>query len=239
MGTFYGKAVDQLPYETREGGYQGWHTDTEDLLFETIGFQLPRDDNDQLREDLLGEFEDDAWCEYDWLVLGPGDSLRSSWGRFCSVVKHSRRFFFHNVDSGTERDPDTRSPLEFLSEVCGLVQRQQLIRIERKGYKLFRARPRKARERHTTAATLGPPPPEYALQSNRMNSPGIPMFYGAENTALAIAETRETLVSVGTFETKRPIRLLDLADLPPVPGFFSESDRMDRLTMGFLHQFAR
>ncbi|MCO6416065.1 RES domain-containing protein [Siccirubricoccus sp. KC 17139] len=239
MGKFYGKAVDQLPYESREGGYQGWHTDTYDLLFETIGLDLPRDGDNRLREDLVGELEDDVWCEYDWLVLEPDDSLRSSWGRFCSVVKHSRRFFFHNIDSGKDRDPDTRSPLEFLSEVCGLVERQRLIRTERKGYKLFRARPRKARERHTTAAALGPPPPEYALQSNRMNPPGIPMFYGAENAALATAETREKLVSVGTFETKRPIRLLDLADLPPVPGFFSETHRMDRLTMGFLHQFAR
>lgn len=238
MEAFYGKAVDQLPYESAEGGYQGWHEDTHDLLFDTIGLALPRDENDKLRWDLVNEIGDDAWCDFDWLVLEPDDSLRSSWHDFCEVVKHSRRYFFHNVGVSRQRDPDIRSPLEFLSEVCALVERQSLIRSIPEGYRLYRARPCQARKRHTTPAALGPPPPDAATQSNRMNPPGIPMFYGAEKSSLAIAETRAKRVSIGTFKTTRAIRLLDLANLPPLPGFFSNASRLSRLTLGFLREFA-
>jgi hypothetical protein len=239
MSEHYGRAVDQLPYESAEGGYQGWHTDTSDLLFDTIGLDLPRDDDGRLRAALLGEIDDDLWCEYDWLALEPDQSLKSSWEQFCDVVKHERRFFFHDFGSDESNHPDSRSPLQLLGEVCRLVDAQELIKTEQAGYKLFRARPRDANTRHATAASLGPPPSHLATQSNRMNPPGIPMFYGAENFALSVAEIRDGVASVGTFVTLRPVRILDLADLPAVPGFFSFVGRVERLTLAFLHEFAR
>lgn len=237
MGEFYGRAVDQLPYESREGGYQAWHEDTYDLLFDTIGLDLPRDDGTLARA-IADEIGDDAWCDYDWLALEPDESLRFSWDRFCEIVKHERRFFFHNVGAGGRSDPDSRSPLEFLQEVAELVVEQGLVTTEPKGFSMYRARGRQGREKHTTPAALGPPPPQYATQSNRMNPPGVSMMYGADRISLAIAETRAKRVSVGKFETLRSIRLLDLANLPELPGFFSQAGRMERLTLAFLHQFS-
>jgi hypothetical protein len=239
MSEHYGRAVDQLPYESAEGGYQGWHTDTDDLLFDTIGLDLPSDNDGRLRAVLLAEIDDELWCEYDWLALEPDQSVISSWEQFCGVVKHKRRFFFHDFGSSESNHPDFRSPLQLLREVCRLVEAQELIKTEQAGYNHFRARPRDANTRQATAASLGPPPFYLATQSNRMNPPGIPMFYGAENFALSVAEIRDCVASVGTFVTLRPVRVLDLANLPAVPGFFSCVGRKERLTLAFLHEFAR
>jgi hypothetical protein len=238
MREHYGRAVDQLPYESAEGGYLGWHTDTTDLLFDVIGLDLPRDDDGLLRDALLNEIADEVWCEHDWLALDHDNSLRSSWEEFCDIVKHKRRFFFHHVGTTEDYHPDSRSPLQILGQVCRLVEDQGLIKTVAAGFKLYRARHRAAGARHTTAAAFGPPPPDIATQSNRMNPPGIPMFYGADNSALAVAEIRDGMASIGTFASLRPVRILDLADLPPVPGFFSLAARLERLTLGFLHQFA-
>lgn len=234
---FYGMAADQLPYESREGGYQGWHTSTWELLVEDVGLGLPRDDSDTLLDALVGAIGDEVWSEYDWLSLEPDDSLKSSWEAFCDLVKHSRRFFFHDL-GGDDGHPDERSPAQFFRQLGRHIDEQGLIRVEDAGYRLFRARVRTGGERHETAAALGPPPSEFATQSNRMNPPGISMFYGADDPALATAETRGQAVSIGTFEATRPLRLLDLADMPEVPGFFSTADRMRIFTLSFLRDFA-
>lgn len=238
METFFGRAVDQLPYESREGGYQGWHTDTEDLLFETIGLELPKDVDGRLRRAIVDAIGDDAWCEFDWLRPELDEGLRYDWDRFCETVKHRRRFFFHHFGGEDYRDPDARSLHDFLLDFGRLIDEIRLIRTQPPGYVLYRARARKPGARFTTARELGPPPAALATQSNRMNPPGIAMFYGAESRALACAEARQPLLSVGRFETRRTIRLLDLVSLPQVPGFFSEASRRERLGLRFLHAFA-
>ncbi len=238
LETFYGKAADQLPYESREGGYQGWHTSTWELLVEDVGIALPRDAGDHLLKALVGAIGDDVWSEYDWLSLEPDESLKSSWEYFCSLVKHDRRFFFHDLGAKQHGHRDERSPAQFLNELGNHIDEQGLIRQEPAGYRLYRARVRKAGEQHATPAALGPPPPALATQSNRMNPPGISMFYAADDPALATAETRGQSVSIGAFETTRPIRILDLANMPDVPGFFSSADRMRIFTLSFLTEFA-
>ncbi|CDN48254.1 RES domain protein [Neorhizobium galegae bv. orientalis str. HAMBI 540] len=235
----YSKAADDLPYESREGGYQAWNIDSWDMIGDELALDLPRDSSGSLFQALVDGIGDDQWCKYDWLVLEPDESLRFSWSRFCEIVKHQRRFFFHNINKSDGFEPDQRSPLEFLIDVCGHAQSLGLILEKPTSLALFRARPREARRPFWTPAELGPPPEEYATQSNRMNPPGIPMFYGADQQKLAVAEIRNTMASVGRFETTRPVRILDLASLPKVPGFFSMATRMDRLILRFLRQFAK
>lgn len=235
---YYSRAIDELPHDGGEGGYQAWNIDTYDLIRSELGLELPRNANNHLFREIVDYIGDEIWCKYDWLVLDPDASLRFSWDEFCEIVKHQRRYFFHNKGSEDAFHPDLRSPLQLLTEVCRLVEKQNLIRTEAAGYTLYRARPRtEVAERHTTPASLGPPP-QNVIQSNRMNPPGIPMFYGADLISLAVAETRNTIVSIGRFEALRPLRILDLANLPPVAGLFSDAERVDRLKLSFLRQFA-
>lgn len=236
--TFYGRAGDQLPYESREGGYQGWHIDSYDMICDQIGLDLPRDNSRRLFQAILDGIGDDIWCEYDWLVLEPDESLRFSWERFCEIVKHRRRFFFHDLEQSDGRDPDARSPLQFLDTVCQHAEAAGLIIELPVGQVLYRARARKPRRRITSPAELGPPPEHLTTQSNRMNPPGIPMFYGADRRKLAVAEIRNSMASVGTFRINRSIRILDLSNLPEVPGFFSTAFRMEQRILSFLSDFA-
>lgn len=238
MSTFYGRAVDQLPYDGREGGYQGWTQDTEELLFEEIGLELPRDTTGQLARAIVSEIGDDTWTNFDWLRLEIDQGFALDWERFCEAVKHQRRFFFHQIGADDAYDPDARSLWEFLADLGKLVDELGLIKVQPAGYELHRARARKPGVRFTTAKDLGPPPAEFATQSNRMNPPGISMFYGAEKRALACVETRQALLSVGRFIAGRPVRILDLATLAPVPGFFSTASRRERQGYRFLHAFA-
>jgi len=46
------------------------------------------------------------------------------------------------------------------------------------------------------------------------------------------------MASIGTFMTKRPIRILDLANLPEVPGFFSTTHRIKQRMLSFLSDFS-
>lgn len=236
--TFYGRAADQLPYESREGGYQGWHIDSYDMIRDQIGLELPRDGTQKLFHAIVGGIGDDTWCEYDWLVLEPDKSLRFSWESFCDIVKHRRRFFFHDIGESDGSDPDARSPVEFLETVCKQAERAKLIIEMSAGQALYRARARKPRQNIATPSELGPPPNHLATQSNRMNPPGISMFYGADKRKLAVAEIRNSMASIGTFETKRPIRILDLANLPEVPGFFTTTPRVKQRILSFLSDFS-
>ncbi len=236
--TFYGRAADQLPYESREGGYQGWHIDSYDMIRDQIGLDLPRDDNDRLFFEIVEGIGDDTWCDYDWLALEPDASLRFSWTQFCEIVKHRRRFFFHDIGRTEGHDPDSRSPFEFLETVCRHAEEADLIIEIPAGHTLYRARARKPRSPVTSPAELGPPPPHLATQSNRMNPPGISMFYGADRRKLAVSEIRTSMASVGYFRINRTIRVLDLADLPDTPGFFSTAYRMEQRILSFLSEFA-
>lgn len=238
MATFYGLAVEQLPYESREGGYQGWHVDTAECLFDCIGLGLEAHNSDLLADDLICHIGDDAWCDFDWLSLEYDASLQFSWEQFCASTKGSRRFFFQNIGDEGSGHPDDRSNIQFLNEVAAAIEHHKLIKQFDIGYTLFRAR-ENTNGPFTTAAELGPPPIEFSRQSNRMNPPGISMFYGAETFELATAEARSENATVGRFETVRRIQIVDLADLPKVPGFFSEATRKERLSLAFLQTFSQ
>jgi RES domain-containing protein len=232
----WGHAVEQLPYESAEGGYLGNTWTTWELLYEEIGLGLPRDNARDLRQALAREVSDEVWCDYDWLTLDEDDALRTSWESFCQIVKHERRYFF----GALEQDPQDRDhfvPAVLLDRIAGLASGFDLIKTYSAGDRVYRARIA-ANRRLTTAAELGPPPAEFALQSNRMNPPGVPMLYAAEAPATAIQELQSAKACyVGTFQLLRDAIVLDLAELPDVPGILANADRDERLALTFLHHF--
>ena len=242
---FYGFAADHLPYESREGGFQAPHWETYDLLFDQLGLDLPRDQDNRLCYTLPDRISDQTWCEYDWLSLDYDEKLDYAWREFCQTIQHERRFFFalsKNEEIEVEeqiRHRDEFLPLELLSEIIKLAEEFDLVRIFSSGTELFRSRPCELAEPYQTARELGPPPPDRAVQANRMNPPGIPMMYGAETEDIAVRETRRRCVTVGQFRLERETRILDLADLPAIPGIFSGAERGTRLGLIFMHAFAR
>src|SRR6266545_2451921 len=189
----WGYAVEQLPYESAEGGYQGQTWDTYDLLYDECQIDLPRETR-HVRYQLATEVSDQVWCDYDWLRLDDDDVLRMSWEQFCEVVKHERRFFFGQIKQ--DADGELVVPgrlLERLAQLCvdfGLIKRLE------PGTQVFRARFSADRVLRTPA-DMGPPPPDAAVQSNRMNPPGVPMLYAAESRRTALLEVRAPQAYVG------------------------------------------
>ncbi|NCT81661.1 MAG: RES family NAD+ phosphorylase [Comamonadaceae bacterium] len=228
-------AIDELPYDSSEGGYQGSRLyDTYDVL-EMARLDFPRDRNDRLRDALVGLLPEETWCEYDWLSLDVDEALRSSWDEFCETIKHKRRFFFHRTGRD---DRDSYTPASLLSAIAGYSERLGLLKLIPVGTRLWRARPDLARGAQVNAAAFGPPPVQFATQSNRMNPPGIPMLYLASSSTTALHETRSAQALIGRWRAVRPLRVLDLRKLPEVPGHFGDGDRSDRLALRFLRNFA-
>lgn len=228
-------AVNELPYDSSEGGYIGselW--DTDDVV-DMAEIDFPRDHSGRLRHALVGRLPEETWCEYDWLTLDVDQALGSSWDQFCETIKHKRRFFFHSTG---QDDRDSYTPATLLSTIANISARLGLINQIPVGTRLWRARPDLARRARADAAGFGPPPVQLATQSNRMNPPGIPMLYLASSTTTAVLETRSAESRVGRWRVIRPLRVLDLRRLPEVPGFFGNMHRSNRLGLKFLHSFA-
>ena len=237
---FFGFAHDQLPYDSKEGGYLGDHWDSDDLL-DKIGLLLPRDEQGDLFSVLADGVGDEVWCEWDWLTLDYDEDIKTAWRQFCAVIQYERRFFFA-LDKRKEdeaHEPGIHTAAELLVELARLFEVHSLLKIFPLGAELYRARPCEPGKGYSTARELGPPPKHLALQANRMNPPGIPMFYAADSEAVAVQETRSQCVSIGRFRTERDLRILDLTNLPPIPGIFSGAERRERLGLIALHAFAR
>lgn len=230
---YYGRAVDQLPYCSAEGGYLGPHWDSWDML-DKIGLDLPRDYTGSLFSDIASAMTDEYWCDYDVGALDLDDALRSSWESFCMTVKHKRRFFFHATGSD---DYDSYTPASLLSKIAQSSDILGLIVELPAGLRLWRARVDIPKRKRVGASDFGPPPVQLALQSNRMNPSGIPMLYLASSITTALKETRAGQAKVGLWRSTRPIRILDLRYLPYVPGIFSEEPRAIALTLSFLEDF--
>ncbi len=234
---FYGRAADLLPLEDG-GGYIRKTKDTHDLLFDTINLVLPLDSQHNLATALVECIGDDAWCDLDWLDLSFDEHLEARWHSFSFIVKHHRRYFFHELGGEKNGSPQELSFGNFLHELTRLIDELSLVKMVPKASLLYRGRNRRAGKKHKSLQQIGLPPARLALTPSRMNPPGIPMFYCADSEDLVVAELKSPLLSIGVFEVNSELEILDLIDLPPIPGFFSNASKRKILGLTFLHRFA-
>jgi len=242
LGHWYDDAANHLMYITAEGGYQGTTYDTYDLLRDEVGLELTNDPDNELFQAILGGLDDWTWVHRNWATLAEAQRLLASWNKFCKTVRHGRRYFFMDVEppSDDELAEGILSPPQILEKVTDLVEELRLVRTLDVGTRLFRAREQLTGEHHCTSLALGPPPPHFAA-ANRMSAAGIPVIYAAFNrkTVLRETATQSGLLAVGTFRTLKPLRIVDLAKLPEVPGFFNEDKAHVREGIKFLWHFAK
>lgn len=231
---YYGRAVDQLSYCSAEGGYLGAHRNSWDML-DKVGLDLPRDYTGDLYSAIAGAMTDEPWCDFDVGALNLDHALWSSWESFCMTVKHKRRFFFHATGGDGQ---DSLTPASLLNKIAHASEALGLVVELPPGLRLWRARTDIPKGQRVSASDFGPPPVQFALQSNRMNPSGIPMLYLASSKTTALKEVRAEQAKVGLWRSNRRLRILDLRRLPPVPSIFSDEARAHSLTVRFLHDFA-
>jgi HEPN/RES N-terminal domain 1 len=124
----YEHAVEALGWDRAEGGYQGVHWDSYDLLTEEIGLEFPNDDGKLLSilADCLG---DEPWCQRNPYSLRRDQQLIYSWEHFCEFMKHQKRYFFVQHEEEEPRISRERmSPAELLGFICETVEEYSLVK---------------------------------------------------------------------------------------------------------------
>jgi hypothetical protein len=242
----YQMAADVLGWDSAEGGYQGHHWDSQDLLTDEIGLELPKDEDNRLLDILVECFGDQMWCQRNPHSLRRDEQLIGSWDDFCRSLKHKRRYFFLRNDEPGQIGPrEYLTPSEILEFISNTLDEHKFVRTLPKGSLIYRARHQKLTETLHSPYDFGPPPVESATSSNRMSPAGIVMFYGSDDWKTAVAEIDDAPrlgIAVGTFRTTREAKVLDLTVLPKRFGFFEQqpdSSSVDRYALDFLHKFVK
>jgi hypothetical protein len=225
-----------VPYDSEDEKYIVETRDTWDLLNDELD-TFPMGSK-RLTDCLLDAIPDRQWCKKSPELLSREEGLRLGWREFCHAIKHDTRYLFFRRGEGDE--PEYVEPADMLSEIGDLVRNFRLVVDLPTGTRFLRARCTHEEIEFKTPAAVGPPPSKLSSTS-RMSAAGITMFYGAGDESTAIAETRrdtDIRVSVGTFETLVPLRLLNLINLPGVPSLFSGRRHL-REEVKFLWNFRR
>ena len=228
-----------LPYDSGEGGYQlATPLSSWELLAEETDLEPANDD--ELLQHLADGLSASGWVQKDFYALSPFDRLRLGYDWFAEELKHSRRYFF-GPGPTEEEDSDTVSPADLLELIGRTAEGLGLVRELNDA--IYRARPHAEGEQPDSARALGAPPVEFALSANRMSPAGISMFYGSLDAATAAAEAagadpeESPAITVARFSALRPLRVLDLTELPEVPSAFDVARRDTRPQIAFLRHF--
>jgi len=223
LGQEYDAAAKWLPHESSEGGFQGDHFDTYDLLTEEIELDLPNDRRGTLLSDLVDAIGNQDWCPAD--PFGPGTILQAqlSWDRFAEIVIHERRYFFHQV--GLSEASEASPPAKTLEKIYEFGEDTGLVRTLPVRTSFVRVRGDKQGVVLSGPDALGPPSRVQARSEGRMNPAGVVVMYVSDSVETASAETagREDSGNrfFGVFETLRGITLFDLSELPSIPSLFA------------------
>lgn len=231
----YEDPAESVPYDSREGGYQ---VDT------TTTFEILADMGITESQDLLEKLAQAIGLDREWVPINwaqPDSPLSVGWGEFKRHVETERRYTFLQHDDPTPGD-DSVMVRDVPGALCGLIERNQMIHHFPKGTKWWRARPSQPHQPYTTAKELGPAPAEFA-KDNRMTPKGIGVFNGSDTFDGALAEVASYAgatqhLSLGQFEQFKPLKVVDLRQLPEIPPIFDLKTTEAALSEArFLHDF--
>ena len=222
--------ADELPYDSKEGGWQGTVYDNDEILDQLD----PWTDRNDLVEDVAAALSERQWCRKDYFGLDKFEVLNFGWEGFKQQVIHRTIYLFMVTKTGSRYDDrGSIQPARMLERLGRLFVEYRMFRTIDAGKEFVRARVTNRSERPSTAKELGTPDERSARYSNRMSPAGVPMFYAALDRKTAIAETfdstssdlNEFAISLATFRTSRSLVLLDLVNLPSRPSCFDREKR--------------
>ena len=198
--------------------------------------------SDSVLEGICEVITEDDWNE-DPGALRLDVALRYAWNGFREKVKHETRFVFLSISEESSPHPDDFTTSETLEKLIDIIQLRGVLTDIPASHIFYRGRMvDKPEPAGYDASTLGSPPP-MAASANRMSPAGISMFYGCDDIPTVVAEigshTAKRFAVIGAFETTRPLRMVNLAVLPPIPSVFDSEQRKYYHELRFLHEFAR
>ena len=218
----YCDPVEELPFESAEGGYQGMVLDAWDVL-EAIGFRVK---SERLFDDIGSSLMDHDWCEKTSSSRLESDAYVYGWQRFCRAVKNQRRYTFWTAydKNMAEYDRGYIHPGEMLKQISEVIRYHATTLPP--GTRFWRVQVLDAAQKPKLPHRFTSPPDDLALNPNRMSPAGVSMFYGAADMRTALKETvrrrsRKKRVWAVQFESLIGLTLLDLTSLPDMPSYFS------------------
>lgn len=240
--TKYSRAVDELGYDSREGGYLGETWDTYEVIYDDIAYETDIYNTDIL-DDLYEMMYDDVWCERDPYALSDDKDDIFTWESFCEQLKHKIRYVFFSQkysDYGYER---YRRPSDILERIGQGIDELNLISIISKNIPIYRGRMHMEDEIPNDSASLGSPPVEYTGY-NRMNPEGISMFYGAFDSVTSKEEIWDSaypMMTIAEFYLTRDIQVIDFTKLECIkyPSLFDTEKYELRMLLNFYKEFVK
>jgi hypothetical protein len=230
--------AEELPYESREGGYQGDILDGNEIVQE----HLTRwSDDDGLIVDVGESFIAASLCKKNYFGIGEGESLRFGWEGFKDQVKHKTRYLFFDTDEEDRWYSQEIHASKVLQVLGGLINDNSLFRSFSAGTSFFRTRVIDVADNPATPEELGSPPVKFATLANRMSAAGISEFYAAMDVETSIFETYDPAVNDGSkklvtavFENLEDFIVVDLTSLPSIPSAFDPSVAREKEILVFL-----
>lgn len=192
-------------------------------------------DNEELNNDIKSCFSTGQWISSDIYDEDKSIKYANQWDRFVNTVTHRGRFTFlatpefRNIIQEKKGHSD-----DILSVLSDLIIEQGLVKTLAKGTKLYRSRKVDDVKAEYKFEDITSPPDIFAFP-NRMSPAGISMFYASfdKNTATNECVGGDSVgLIVGTFETIRDLRVIDLTAIP-VQSFWVENWQENQ----FLHHF--
>lgn len=242
-----GKTVKKYFREPSSAGVPRDDGDWIDLLtdIDDVLFALDLRCNDLLFRHIAGAFINTEFveCNGHWGNEQKSDRLIAHWEYFEETVKHKTRYFLREDNINSEFNPFMEFPnlTSFLRSIGAAAESLKLLSILPPQDIFYRARHMKNGDVLSKFEDLGPPPNNIAT-AGRMNPTGISYFYLANTQETALGEIVSrppSNVTVGRFQLKREIIVLDLTSLPKLPSIFDLNQYETRHSILFLHEFGK
>lgn len=235
----------ELPYDREDGTWLfGEPTSTYELLdaliFNDHNGTVPQ----ALVDDITSAMPLYEWAEIDAIRTTKTELLTNSWQAFCHIVKHERRYFFDveisdKIILNLDADEVQLAPEQLLKLILEFLRDQSRLKTMPKGWQVMRCQPKDPDEEPYDAARMGPPPLEFAKNSNRMSPAGVSMFYGSTDRDVCLREITDEAgyFACGTFQVDREIVLIDLTGKISIPSLFDQNFNQDRPLWRFIRYF--
>ncbi|MDK9559762.1 HEPN-associated N-terminal domain-containing protein [Marinobacter sp. M216] len=230
-------AVAGLPRDSGDWVGENLITDTEDA-FLSFGWLC----NDDLLQDVCQSFVNDSWVQCangHWLGSHEHERRHYAWSAFVEKTKHRTRYFFSDPNSTDAIVEDEYTPQQILKIIGQDIENFGLLKEVPAGTDLFRVREHASERCFETLEEMGPPPPNLA-SAGRMNPPGISYGYFAFQKSTAVLEVvgvPPTRLSIGAFQTTRPLLVVDLTFIPQPPSIFDTENKLTRDALIFMREF--
>lgn len=224
---FFGHPDEEcLEYDSEDGGWQNTEIfDSRELFDSEISIDV---DNEDLSEDIVNSFGGKEWCRVEPHFQAEDHALRTSWGKYCEIVKHEMRYSFLNKDN--LKTSHHKEFSNILLEVAHGVESLDLLKVLEIDTILYRGRQHGTETPITSINQLSSPPKQFTNFPNRMSPAGISMFYGAFDKATAINEIidnkaldEKPLITIGEFSLKVALNVIDFTEEKEVPSIFDKN----------------